>query len=201
MSTQYTLTVKNNSSQSGSFCIFQEAPDTNQIELVTLAWLAKQAHPTTQLTFDWKVDYNFLWTNATALEAGTQVKANQTWDANLQTQNSVVLNKKNGAYTFEDLDQGEYEGTLYINQAQRVESRGVSVGIGMSGKGAFVVPSQPNMQLMMRPKPTYWIVFGDYKEGAVLDIGKVSQEAYKLEYKGVTDLAVEFTAKNNWKAI
>ncbi len=201
MSTQYTLKVHNNSSQTGSFCIFQESPDVNEIEIATLAWLAKEAHPTTKLLFDWTLDYSFIWSRTKSLEPGTKVFASQSWDANLKTQNKVEFDYNSNAYTFDDQAQGEQEGTLYINQSQRIKSGEVSLGIGMSGKGTFVVGSQPNMQVMMRPKPAYWIVFGNYTEGEILDIGTVTPNAYKLEYRGVTDLEIEFTAKNTWKEL
>ena len=198
MSDIYTLTVTNNSTQTGCFCIFQEQPDVNMPGITTLAWLAKPAHPSTLLEFEWGLDYNFVWSKSTNLRPGTIVKTSQAWDANLSTLNKVKFDLASGAYTFSDQAQGAHEGNLYIEQTKRVSSNDASVGIGMSGKGTFLVPSQPNMNIIMTPKPTYWLVFGDFKEGEVLDTTTITETALRLQYKGTTSMNVEFTGNNTW---
>jgi len=197
----YTLNVKNNSTQTGSFCIFQEAPDVNIPGITTLAWLAKPAHPTSLLEFQWGLDYSFVWAKTTNLEPGTIVKTSQAWDANLSTMNHVDFDFSDGAYTFSDPSQGDYEGNLYIDQTKRVMSNDASVGIGMSGKGSFLVPSQPNMKVIMTPKPTYWLVFGNFEEGEILDTTEVTENAVKLQYKGTNTMNVELTGNNTWKIL
>ncbi|MFT4908283.1 MAG: hypothetical protein ACI978_002373 [Oleispira sp.] len=198
MSTKYSCTVKNDSTQSGDFCIFQEVPDVNIPNIVTLAWLAKAANPTTTLKFDWSLDYSFIWSNTTNLQPGTKVEASQSWPCDTTTRNRINLDKVNNAYTFDAPTQGDYHGNLYIDQGQSVESKQVSVGIGMSGKGTFLAPSQPNMQLCFTPKPSYWLVFGSFVEGEVVDIAQVTENAIKLDYKGVTDLSVTLGADNTF---
>jgi len=198
MSNQYTLNVQNNSTQSGSFCIFQEAPDINVPGITTMAWLAKMCHPTTDLKFNWSVNYSFVWSNTTNLKPGTKVKTSQDWDANLNTKNKITFDYIDKAYTFKDEKQGDYEGNLYIDQTQRVGPKVASVGIGMSGKGTFLVPSQPNMKIIMTPKPTYWLIFGDFEEGEILDITRVSEHALKLQYKGTETMSVDYDGGNKW---
>jgi len=198
MADKYTLSVVNDSTQVGDFCIFQQTPDTNVSNLLTLAWLSKSAHPSTLLEFEWQLDYNFVWTKQTRLRAGTVVHTSQAWDANLMTQNKVDFDLTDNAYTFESLGQGGYEGNLYINQSQRVNTREAYVGVGMSGKGTFLVESQPNMKVVMTPKPTYWLIFGNYKEGQVLDLSTVTDTACRLEYKGTTNMNVVLKSDNTW---
>ncbi len=199
MTDKYTLSVMNDSTQAGSFCIYQELPDTNIGNITTLAWLAKAAHPTTRLDFEWGLDYDFVWAKTTQLRPGTVVKTSQAWDANLSTTNQVDFDYTNGAYTFANQSQGGYEGNLYINQTQRVRTAEASVGIGMSGKGSFLVESQPNMKIVLTPKPTYWLVFGQFKEGEVLDISKVTKTACKLEFKGTNNMNVVLKSDNTWE--
>jgi len=199
MSTKYSCTVKNDSAQAGDFCIFQEVPDVNIPNVVTLAWLAKAANPTTTLKFDWSLDYSFIWSNTTNLQPGTHVATSQSWPCDTTTSNRISLDKVNSAYTFDNQTQGDYRGNLYIDQGQTVQSNKISVGIGMSGNGTFLVPSQPNMQLCFTPKPTYWLVFGSFVEGEVVDIAQVTENAFKLDYKGVTDMNVTFGADNIFK--
>lgn len=196
MSTTYTLSIDNQSTQSGDFCIFQEIPDVNVPNIVTLAWLSKTAHPTSVLTFDWSLDYSFFWSTQRDLRAGARVKAVQSWPANLTTNNKVTLDRSDDAYTFVDLTQGAYGGNLYIHQTGQVQSDDASVGIAMSGKGAFAVSSQPNMNIIMTPKPTYYVVFGQFIEGEVIDIAEVTNSAYKVEFKGTTSMSLVFNANN-----
>ncbi|MCV6636293.1 hypothetical protein [Candidatus Albibeggiatoa sp. nov. NOAA] len=199
MSDKYTLTVKNDSTQTGSFCIYQEHPDTNVGNITTLAWLAKAAHPTTRLEFAWEIDYDFVWAKTTELRPGTIVRTSQAWPANLSTRNQVDFDFTNKAYTFTNQSQGGYEDNLYINQTQRVRTSEAAVGIGMSGKGTFLVESQPNMKIVMTPKPTYWLVFGHFQEGEVLDIETVTKTACKLEFKGTTNMDVVLKSDNTWE--
>ncbi|MCV6638912.1 hypothetical protein [Candidatus Albibeggiatoa sp. nov. NOAA] len=199
MSDKYTLTVTNDSTQTGNFCIYQAEPDTNIGHIITLAWLAKSAHPSTVLEFEWQLDYDFIWTKQTELRAGSIVNTSQAWQANLCTNNQVDFDLISDAYTFANPSQGGYEGNLYINQSQRVRTGEAHVGIGMSGKGTFIVKSQPNMKVVMTPKPTYWLVFGNYKEGQVLDISEVTNTSCKLEYKGTTNMQVALKADNTWE--
>jgi hypothetical protein len=201
MSNQYNLSILNNSTQVGDFCIYQEIPDVNRADIVTLAWLSKPAHPTTTLEFDWMLDYSFVWSKTTNLKPGTKVITSQAWDANLNTLNRVAFDYERDAYTFKNPEQGAYEGNLYIDQSQRVQSNSATVGIGMSGKGTHMIPSQPNIQVIMTPKPTYWVVFGTFSEGEVLDIAQVSSQACKVEFKGTTNMAIEYTANNSWKVL
>lgn len=201
MSDLYTLNVQNNSTQTGSFCVFQEQPDINLPGITTLAWLAKPAHPSTLLEFEWGLDYSFVWSKSTNLKPGTIVKTSQAWDANLSTMNKVKFDLSDGAYTFADQEQGAHEDNLYIEQTNRITSNDACVGIGMSGKGTFLVSSQPNMNIIMTPKPTYWLVFGDFKEGEVLDTTKITETALRLEYKGTRAMNVEFTGNNTWNKL
>ncbi|MBL4773401.1 MAG: hypothetical protein JKX98_07300 [Alcanivoracaceae bacterium] len=201
MSNLYTLNIKNNSTQSGSFCIFQQLPDVNVPGITTMAWLAKMSHPTTALTFNWSLSYSFVWSNITNLVPGTVVKASQNWDANLTTQNKITFDYLDNAYTFRGLDQGGSGGNLYIDQTKSVQSNAASVGIGMSGKGTFLIPSQPNMKIIMTPKPVYWLIFGDFVEGEILDITEVTKNTLKLPYKSTQTMNVEFGSDNNFNVL
>lgn len=201
MSDKYTLNVQNNSTQTGSFCIFQDSPDINLPGITTLAWMAKAAHPSTLLEFEWGIDYSFVWARAVDLKPGTVVKTSQSWEADLRIKNKVQFDYINGAYTFSNQTQSTHPSSLYINNSHRINSKEAAVGIGMSGKGTFLVPAEPNMNVIMTPKPQYWLTFGDYKEGEVLDISKITGKSIKLDYKGKNALNVELTSDNNWKVV
>lgn len=201
MSTKYTLNVTNNTTQTGDFMVFQESPDANVSNVRTLAWLAMTAHPTADLEFQWSLDYSFVWTKTTDLKPGTVVNTGQTWAANLDTSNQITLDEHSeDAYTFSDQSQGLSDGTLQIVQANSVQSGDVSVGIGMSGKAAFLVEARPNAKVIMTPKekPTYWLVHGDYQEGQVLDTNEVAKNACRIEFDETQSMEVSLNHDNTW---
>ena len=201
MSDKYILHVKNNSTQIGSFCIFQELPDINVSGITTLAWLAKSAQPSTLLEFEWGQDYSFIWARSTQLKPGTVVRTGQTWSANLKTQNKVNFDYLNGAYTFSEQSQGDHLNNLFIEQSHRIKPQDAYIGIGMSGKSTFLVPAEPNINVILTPRPSYWLLFGDYKEGEVLNVTRVLDRALKLDYNGINFLNIELTDDNNWNIL
>jgi len=198
MNTHYTLQVNNDSLQSGDFCIFQTMPEINIANIVSLAWLSKAASPTTKLLFQWQTDLDFVWTNATTAQSGATVSACQSWPATTIKNNKVELDKVNGAYGFTNQTTSDSPGNLIIEQRPNVLANEISVGIGMGGKATFAVPSQPNMQIMMSPKPNYWLCFGSFKQGESVDVASISKYACKLDFKTTTNMAVSFGVNNCW---
>ena len=174
---EYTLIFKNNSSNPGHGCVFQKDPDVNLPDVMSLAWFSKYTHPTTVQTFKWQINYDFVWAETGKLQAGVVFSTAQIWDANLSTTNKVTLTNQGGAYTFKDQTQGSLQGNLYIWEDNTIPLKQASVGIGMSGAGVFAVQAQPNMNLVFRPHPKYWIAFGNYMPGEVLDISMMTNDA------------------------
>ena len=150
MSQKYTLNVDVQSTITGNVCIFQEEPDTNASNIITLAWLSKRAHAGTTLTFEWDIDHSFVWSDQESLGQNSRFKASQTIPADF-TRNQTSFSFTDGAYTFGDVSQNPSgENNLYINQSDSAKSNDAFVGIGMSGASTFVVNSQPNMKLIFK---------------------------------------------------
>jgi hypothetical protein len=61
VSTQYSLTVTNNSTQYQDLCIYQNPVDLGVPDAMSLAWLTAPAWPRTTVTFSWTLDYSFVW--------------------------------------------------------------------------------------------------------------------------------------------
>lgn len=203
MSTTYTLNVSNNSTQSGNFVIFQEMPDVNVPNVTTLAWLAKSAHPTSNLEFQWQLDYSFVWSKSTNLKPGAVVKTSQAWGANLEELNQVTFDQHpKNAYTFSNQNQGPTDGSLHIDHTDSVETDAASVGIGMSGKAAFLVESQPDTKVIMTPKskPIYWLIHGNFEEGEVLNVNDVFKNAHQIEFEGTSLVNVSLNNDNTWSS-
>ena len=199
--TQYTLIFVNDSTMTGDACVYQEDPDISEADVMSLAWFAQGAAPTTTIEFDWTTDYSFVWSQTGVLDAGVMFTASQTWPANLSNANQVEFTKEGGIYTFQNQMAGPNDGTLSIMQDSTVVSQEASVGIGMSGSGTFVVQAQPNMTAMFTPNPQYWITFGTYIQGEVLDITTISDSALVEFGPGNYSMTAILQADNTWSVV
>ncbi len=200
MSDKFILNIDVQSNITGDVCVFQELPDTNASKVLTLAWLTKRVHHNTQLVFDWTLDFNFNWgkTGYIGSDRRAHFQASQVIPANLSTQNQISFNYENGAYQFKDPGQNSNsENNLYILQGPNVRSEDVLVGVGMAGAGSFVVGSQPNLKLIFHPKPVYYVVFGDFIQGEVMDITELTN-THKVVFDGTNEQSLVLTGKNTW---
>lgn len=183
--TQYSLTCVNSSDQIGSFAVFQKAPPlTTPGNVFSLAWFARATHPGTTVTFTWSVDYSFVWSETGILKPGIKFSASEVLGANPDRQNNVQLTVDQfGASYFNNLNGNGTPGSLTIQQMANVVPNRTSVGVGMSGAGTFVVQAAPNMTAVFTPHPNYWVLFGNYQTGEVMDIEDVTG-AEEVTYGG-----------------
>jgi rhizosphere induced protein len=194
----YSLVFKNNSSNYGFGCVYQTDPDITDPTILSLAWFSKSAHPTTKVVFSWTIDYSFVWSETGTLKPGVLFIAGQTWDADLTTTNQVTFSYTGGAYTFQNQQAGAKPGNLYVKEDATIPLKQASVGIGMSGAGTFVKQAQPNLQLTFTPHPKYWIAFGDFTPGEVLDIGSITNPYEIVFPPGVTSMTAVLNQDNSW---
>jgi hypothetical protein len=193
----YTLKAINNSSNAGNFCVFQEDPDLGVSNVMSLAWFSKYAYPSTTINFGWTVDYNFVWSETGLLIPGVIFDASQAFEADLQNSNQITLSYA-GGYNFINQTKGPLPGILYIKEDASIPLKQASVGIGMSGFGTFVVQAQPNLNLNFTPHPKYYIVFGNYEQGEVLDISEMTNAA-EIEFgPGIYSMTAILGADNAW---
>lgn len=198
MSQKYSINFKNNSRNYGKICVYQTAPDINDPQLVSLAWFAEPAHPTTRVSFQWSIDYDFIWDETGPLVPGVVFDASQTWPADLVTSNSVDFTSAQGALTFANQVAAGRAGTLYVHNSKDVPFDVASVGIAMSGAGTFARPAQPNLTYTFTPHPVYWVVFGDYQPGEVLDLETITG-AQQINFNpNVYSVDVTLNLDNTW---
>lgn len=197
---QYTLTAKNESSNPTTIAVFQKDPDIGISNVFSLAWFSKFAYQSTDVKFNWKIDYNFVWSETGELAPGVVFDASQSLGAGLEADNQTSLehDSENGAYFFTKAVTAPPKGILRILQTENVPLRQASVGIGMSGHGTFVVQAQPNITLNFTPHPNYYIVAGNFSQGEVLDISQVTN-AVKVEFPpGVYQMTAVLKKDNTW---
>jgi rhizosphere induced protein len=193
----YTLTAINNSTNSGNFCVFQQDPDLGVSNVLSLAWFSKFAFPSTTIKFSWTIDYNFVWSETGVLTPGVLFDASQTFNADLQNSNQITLTYA-GGYNFINQTRGPNPGILYIKEDSTIPPKQASVGIGMSGFGTFVVQAQPNLNLNFSPHPRYYIAFGNFIQGEVLDISEMTNVAEVAFPTNVYSMTAILGADNAW---
>ena len=202
MSTNYSLTVTNNSTQFRDLCVYQKPVDLGVPNAMALAWLTAPAWPGTTVTFDWELDYCFVWSQTGSLKPGVTFKAQQTVAAdpdNLNA-NQTLFDYRAGAFLFSPGNAiGTPElGSLYIRELPSIPTGTATVGIGMSNAGVFAVEAQPNLNLVFTPHPEYWVTAGTFQQGEVLDIEQITNEA-AVPYDGTFDMTAVLTSTNTWQ--
>jgi hypothetical protein len=195
----YSLIFQNQSTNQGSGCVYQEDPNLGLPNVLSLAWFSKVAAPNTNITFSWTIDYSFVWAETGLLIPGVMFMAGQTFPADLSTTNSITLSNLGGAYQFQNQGPGPGAGSLYIREDNTVPLKMASVGIGMSGAGTFVVQAQPNYNLIFTPHPKYYITFGSFAKGQVMDTTSVTNKAEIAFPPNVTSMTAILQADNSWK--
>jgi len=206
--TQYTLRVINKSSNLVDMCTYQKDPDIGVPNVMSLAWFAKPAHPTTTVVFRWTVDYSFVWSETGKLIPGVFFDASQIWPADpsvlgvssdTRAGNQIGLSHASGAYNFTSTPTpGAQVGSLYVKEDASIPLKQASVGIGMSGSGTFVVQSQPNLNLSFTPHPVYYLAAGTYTQGEVLDIGSITNPTPIRFPAGIFSLTATLNEDNTW---
>jgi hypothetical protein len=200
---QYTLVFVNHSSRLADVCVFQQDPGLNVGNVQTVAWLVKSAAPTTTVTWQWAAGLDFVWSETGELASGVLVSSSQIWPADLSTKNQVTFTKTGGAYTFQEQTEGPAAGKLTIIQSSTIPALQAAVGIGAAGKATFVVQAQPKLILTFTPSatPQYWISFGSYLPGQVLDVAAISDKT-KVEFRpNVYSMTATLSDRNAWTVV
>lgn len=199
MTQTYKLIFKNNSSRTGNACIYQTDPDIGNPNVMSLAWFSKGAHPGVRLNFSWGINYGFVWSETGELFPGINFSASQIVDADLNSKNKTTFSKDSIGYFFKEPPvPGARPGALYIVEDETIPDKLASVGIAMSGAATFAVQAGPNLQATFTPHSKYWITFGNYEQGDVLDIGEIT-EAAEIDFpSGVYTMVATLNEDNTW---
>lgn len=199
MATEYSLDVMHNGTDYGDICIYQTC-DANSDNIRSLVWFAKSAHPGTELKFRWFIDYSFAWSETGELNPGVIFTASQViqTDPSDTTVNTIGFVRDRDAYTFTKIDNPTKQGKLGIACDASIPSGCVSIGVGMSGKSAYACLASPSLKYTFSPHPRYWIAFGKFEEGEVIDVNRMTQR-YEIKYPvNVYSRKVQLRADNTW---
>jgi len=198
MGKQYSIQFTNNSTNEWNACVFQQDQQINNPGIMSLAWFAELCNPNTKCTFTWTLDYSFVWSETGMLVPGVTFGASEVLPvSSLASGNQVTLDN-NGAFLFSNQATCTPGGSLYISQTNNIPLNMGSVGIGMSGAGTFVVQAQPNIDLTFTPHPEYWMAFGQYTTGQVLNTQEMTNTVQVTFPPNIYTMYVTLDAGNNW---
>lgn len=194
----YTLRFKNRSESQHDFLVYQQGIDVNQPNVYTLAWFAKPVANGVDVDFTWTIDYSYVWSEQGTLKPGIAFIAQQVIAGDLESANLIGFTTQGGAFQFTGLSGTGAAGSLAIDCDGTIPKMAAKVGIGMSGYGTHVVDAEPNFDVVFTPHPEYWITFGDFEQGQVLNIQELvhsSQVAFPTNVFGMT---AQLDSGNNW---
>jgi hypothetical protein len=200
-SSQYSLTVQNNSSNATNLAVYQTDPDLNVPNVFSLAWFAKYAYPTTTVTFTWDQSSQLMWSQTGSLVPGITFQAAQSLDVNPadQGQNSATLTNANGAFQFvQGQGSSAPAGSVGVTMDGTISLDTASIAFGQSGAPVFAAQAQPNYNVVFTPHPNYWLTFGPYQQGQVLDVGQITNNVQIPFPPGVTSMTATLNQDNTW---
>lgn len=194
----YRINFTNNSTKIGNVMVFQK-PHNPSVDLFSLAWFSRPVYPGNSVGFDWALDYSFVWAETGILRPGVMFPDSQHLHANLKMANSIGLTYNN-EWNFVNQSQEIPHGSLYIKEDETVPLNRAAVGIGISGSAAFVAQAEPNKMIQFTPdhKAEYWITFGNYEKGEILDVDSIMDCALIDFADGVYSVAVELQRNHTW---
>lgn len=201
MATKYQLDVEHQGTSCGDFCIYQTYEDQDE-DIRSLVWFSKKAHPGTTLKFEWNIDYSFAWSEEGVLEPGVIFRASEVYkaDPSNTSENSIGFTRESEAYHFVSSNHKTTQGKLGIKCDGTIPAGKASIGIAMSGKPVFARQADPNLQYTFAVHPKYWIAFGDFEEGEVIDLNRMT-ERYEINFPvNQYERAIRLTADNTWEA-
>jgi len=194
----HSVVFVNQSNNEGDVCLFQtlKQPVAGTSSLV---WLARHVMKTTTQTFQWSGVPCFVWSNsASSLDSGVIVIGSQAWPAGLSENNRVTLTYTGNSYTFENLSTGTPAGTMTLQQSSTVPAGLAVAGIGMDSYATVVATTQPNVSLQFVPDPRYWISFGTFTRGQVVDPSAIVSCEIVFP-ANVLSMTAIYTTENTWQ--
>jgi hypothetical protein len=197
--TPYKLTLKNESAAAWTFYVYQKLPQP-VADVFSLAWFASPfvIVPGNKISFEWQIDYNFVWGATGVVMPGVTFDASGEILADPAGDNTTTFSTQPGP-NLSAAVQAPPSGSLVINDASNVPNNTFSVGIGMSGTGTYVVQAGPNLKHTFTPTPSYWVAAGsNVKVGTVLNIQTITQTAEAKFPVNVFSLTGTLDQSNKW---
>ncbi|MNW28528.1 hypothetical protein D3C74_53570 [compost metagenome] len=196
--TTYSVKIKNNGTHPGSFALYKEDPDMMNPDTLILAWLAEPSANGQETTISWTVDYSFYWTKVKSPEPGTTISSTASKDGDLKSNNSIGFSKlQGGTYVLSETSSAGHQNILYVHQDETIEvDDNAFIGILIDNQPVIAKRAQPSTITEFTPHPTYYLIYGDIEQGAVIDVSEYSDQALKITFDSVTEHNVVLNERN-----
>src|ERR1700761_4358514 len=132
-SQRYTINFKNNSSTSGSACIYQKNANAGY-QFFSLAWFARFLPSGSINSFEWDTEYSFVCGETGRLTPGINFITSQRVSTDPSSNNNSVTLTNNGSLQFGRTTSRDPKGRFYITIDGSILMSSASVSIGMSGE-------------------------------------------------------------------
>lgn len=197
MGKKYSITVHNQASHSAYLTVFQNDPTQWSPHAMPLAWFAKFSRPQSRIRFEWGDDLGFSWAETGELRPGMQFCASETHHpAGGNNQISLVYD---GAYHFVNPERGPDAAGLHLAGSGSIPARSqAAVGVTMSGSTVYATQARPHQNLTFSPQPQYFIAYGNYEEGEVIDVSTILNPLQLSYPAGIYALTTTLHADGTW---
>lgn len=173
----YSLRLTNNSPLGGNMCLYQRHPDQeSQADLFSLAWQCQNCPPGSTITFSWSLDFGFAWAETGPLGPGAIFEPAQSIgaDPNTPGKRSVIFRSADQGYDLEACPGEPEAGYLNLQTDDSVPLNRMALALTVSGRPAFARPARPNLGFTFLAEPHYWVAFGPFETGQVLDYSELA---------------------------
>ncbi len=199
---RYSVKLTNKSASAWMFYVYQQMPNEQSANMSSLVWFCSpfMIVPGASITFEWTIDYNFVWGASGAISPGATFSAGEFIPADLLSANSTNFSLEPGP-NLSPAVAGNPPGSLSINDADTIPNNTFLVGIGMGDVGTFVTPAGPNLRYTFTPDtpPKYWIAAGtNVQVGTILDVATVTQNLQVIFPVNVYAVTCTLGANNQW---
>jgi hypothetical protein len=220
--TQYTLTVRNESTSYEQFAVYQTDPGISvaavpltsyeqfavyqttdlgvSVAAVPLVWQDVRMKANAETGLSWNSDYSLSWSNSADLKPGSVYHPDQTLPVSpgVAREDGAELTDTHGVLGMHRASPPKQAaGTLSLEELSTVPTGGVSVALGMSGRPASVLKAEPNQTLYFTPHPNYWIKAGTFTEGEVIN-PRTGSEPLRLNFGTKGAITVTFHKGGRW---
>lgn len=200
--TQYRLTLHNRTNHDTDgweFCLYQQVPDGCSPGIQSLVWLRHVCHDGCNINFKWEESYAFQWSQTgSLLEGNPFIPSNSLpCDPNNEGVNAVELLKVGDSYQFQPYEKSPSRGKLLIHSGKNIDPS-VCVGIGMDGTSIFATPALCNMSHLFSLKPSYYVTFGKFREGCVID-GQIGVDPLQIDFSNSQSMDVTLDENFEWR--
>ena len=167
---------------------------------MTVAWLVQPCAPGNTVVFNWSIAYSVMWSQTGNLAPGASFVTYGSANVDPSQGDIQKFGLLGPAYSF----LGPYAskgnpGTVGIACDGTVQNNQVSLALGMANKPVFACAAQPNINITFTPKPKYYLAFGQFQQGQIVDVATMSN-SIELNYqaKGTYSFTAAIDAFNTW---